>query len=91
MLLEFLIFVIGLIYGYSRKGREDLFGILVSAIKLAVVIGLVFGLAAFFLIPHPIVLFLVGVGWLATLFLILYFTAIFLLGVIVGDVLEKAT
>ncbi len=91
MILEILTFFLGIIYGYSRKGREDLIGILKAALKFAIILGIVLAVVSFLAFPHPAVIFVAGIGFFALLFIILYFAVIFLVGVVVGDVLERAT
>ena len=89
MILEILTFLLGIIYGYSRKGKEDLLGILKAALKVSIILGIILAIASFLILPHPAVLFLAGVGFFAILFVILYFVVIFLIGVVIGDLLER--
>ena len=91
MILEILTFLLGIVYGYSRKGREDLFGILKAALKFAIILGVILSVISFLAFPHPATIFVAGIGFFALLFVILYFAVIFLVGVVIGDVLERAT
>ncbi|ADB57616.1 hypothetical protein [Archaeoglobus profundus] len=97
MLIEVIVFLLGVIYGFLNPGKEDRWKLFKRALVIGSVIGLILGLTfVFLLLPfgfHPLfpLVAIAGVFWMVILFVILtvYFAVIFIVGTFVGDLLES--
>jgi len=88
MWFELLILVIGIAFGYLRKGKEDFWGLLKTGAIIGIVLAVIFGVIAFFFAPGDIGLGLGLVGGIGLFIGIILYVIIFLVGAFVGDWLE---
>jgi len=95
MSLTFIVFLLGLVYGFANPGREDRLRLIRNSLIVGLVFGALIALAFFiFTIPAafamPVLPLLGGVaGILAGIFAALYFGVVFAVGTIIGDMLES--
>ncbi|WP_456370516.1 hypothetical protein [Geoglobus sp.] len=95
MSLTFIVFLLGMVYGFVNTGKEDRLGLIRKSLIIGFVFGLLVALAFFiFTIPAALVLpvlpLLGGIaGVLVGMFAALYFGVVFAVGTIVGDILES--
>lgn len=81
------IFVVGLLYGYLAKGKQDKSDILKRGLIIGLILGLVLAVLGL-LVGSPAL----GVGGgLAVVWSFLILSLLFILGVWLGDLLEGAT
>jgi len=88
MLFELLNLVLGVLFGFFHRGKEDYGALLRNGVIAGFVLGLVFVLAARFLVPGGMS---IDVGFLgvAGIFIeILLFLIIFIVGAFIGDRIE---
>jgi amino acid transporter len=88
MLFELLIFVIGIVFGYLRKGKEDLMGLLKQGAIIGIIFAVIFGLIYMFLDSGGISLTTFVGGSLGILIGIIILVIIFIIGVFIGDFIE---
>lgn len=95
-ILTAVIVLIGVIYGYSRKGTENYWQLLKKGIFIGLAIGIIIGIAGLVaggltagLIGGVMGGLLAGIGGLSVMAFIVIVTIEFVAGVFVGDVLEK--
>ena len=88
MWFELLILVIGIAFGYLRKGKEDFWGLLKTGAIIGIVLAVIFGLIAFFFAPGDLGLGLGLVGGIGFFIGIILYVIIFLVGAFIGDWLE---
>ena len=85
MVLELLVGIAGLIYGYVKPGKEDKMALLKKGSMIGLALGVIFSLLSLFL----------GAGLLfaittiaGVLIAVIYLTIIFIIGTFIGDWLE---
>ena len=84
MILEILAFIIGLVYGYVKPGKENRWELLKRGIVYGIILGLIFGF--FGLLMGGLVL---SVGTAIRTFIkMIVLTIIFIAGTFFGDLLE---
>ncbi len=88
MWFELLILVIGVAFGYLRKGKEDFWGLLKTGAILGIVLAVIFGIIAFLFAPGTIGLGLGLAGGIGIFIGVILLVIIFLAGVFIGDWLE---
>ncbi len=88
MLLPTLFFILGVVYGYLHPGKENRIGMLKKAIGIGVLLGIVFGFVAMFLLPGILGVFVMGVSVIAFVIAVLMVAIPFIVGTIFGDLLE---
>ncbi|MCX9011856.1 MAG: hypothetical protein OIN66_12125 [Candidatus Methanoperedens sp.] len=95
--LTAIIVLIGIVYGYSRKGTEDYLQILKKGLIIGLIIGIIITAVGFFaggliggIAGGVIGGFLAGLGGFAFFVSIVIITIEFLIGVFIGDFLERA-
>ncbi|RZN36572.1 MAG: hypothetical protein EFT35_07920 [Methanophagales archaeon ANME-1-THS] len=94
MILYILAFLIGLVYGYVKPGKEDRMALLKKGIIYGIIIGIVFGLIGFFAgtylrgLGAGLVVFAAGV--IGIFISVVILVIIFILGTFIGDILETA-
>ena len=96
-ILTIIIVVLGIFYGFSNKGTEDYVHILVKGLKIGFFIGIIFGILVFVasgFIGGIVVGFIGGLlagfsGVILFTILAVIITIEFIIGVLIGDVLEK--
>jgi hypothetical protein len=89
MLFEILNLILGIVFGFLHKGKEDYYGLLKNGVIAGLVLGIIFVLAAQYLFPWSMSIdlgFLGAAGFFVGIFL---FLIIFILGTFVGDWLER--
>ena len=88
MMLWLLAFLLGVIYGFVNPGRENRWNIIKKSLGIGVFLGIILGLIFAILLP-PAGIFLAGFTVIGVVLFVLYFTVLFVLGTIVGDILES--
>lgn len=95
--LTAVIVLIGIIYGYSRKGTEDYIQILKKGLIIGLIIGIVITAIGFFagglfggIVGGIIGGFVAGFGGFAFFISIVMITIEFIIGAFIGDILERA-
>ena len=84
MILEILAFIIGLVYGYVKPGKEKRWELLKKGVVYGIILGLIFGF--FGLLMGGLVL---SVGTAIRTFIkMIVLTIIFIAGTFFGDLLE---
>lgn len=86
MILEILAFIIGLVYGYVKPGKEKRWELLKKGIIYGIILGVIFGLIGFFV--GGALLF--AVSALGTFIEVIFLVIIFIIGTFIGDLLEAA-
>ena len=84
MILEILAFVIGLVYGYAKPGKEKRWELLKRGIVYGIILGLIFGF--FGLLMGGLVLSVATA--IGTVVKMIVLTIIFIVGTFFGDLLE---
>ncbi len=85
MLLEILNLVLGIAFGFFHKGEEDYAGILRNGAIAGLVLGIIFVLAAVYLVPGIASFNLSFLGIFGIFIGIIIFVIIFILGAFIGD------
>ena len=93
----FFVILLGIIYGYSRKGSEDYWGILKKGLIIGLVIGLIISIIGSLIggllvgiVGGFIGGLLAGIGGLLFVITALVITIEFVVGALLGDIIEKA-
>jgi hypothetical protein len=87
--LPLIFFILGVVYGILHPGREDRIGMLKKAIGIGFILGLIFGSLIAIFLPGVLSLFAVGVTIIAFVMLVLMIAVPFIIGTIVGDLIES--
>ena len=85
MVLEFLVGIAGLIYGYVKPGKEDKMALLKKGSMIGLAFGVIFSLLGLF--TGAGLLFAVSTV-VGVLIAAIYLTVIFIIGTFIGDWLE---
>ncbi len=88
MMLELLNLIMGIVFGFIHRGKEDYTGLLKNGALAGLLLGIIFVLAAQYLVPGWTS---IGFGFLGVFGIfveILIFLIIFILGVFIGDRIE---
>ncbi len=88
LLLLFLDLVIGIVFGFVHRGKEDYTGLLRNGVIAGLVMGILFVLAEQYLLPGGAGLGRGFSGVLAIFFEIVLFLLIFVAGTFIGDRIE---
>jgi len=89
MLLEILNLILGIVFGFFHKGKEDYYSLLKNGVIAGLILGIIFVLAAQYLVPGGMSIdfgLLGAAGFFIEIFL---FLVIFILGAFIGDRLER--
>ncbi len=89
MLLPTIFFILGVVYGYLHPGRENRIGMLMKATGLGVLLGIIFGLPAMFILPGMLGVFVIGMSAIAFVIAVLMVAIPFIIGTFFGDLLER--
>ena len=89
MLLEILNFILGILFGFFHKGKEDYTGILRNGAITGMILGIIFVLAAKYLLPGFTDIDLSFLGVLGIFITIIIFVIIFILGAFIGDRISR--
>ncbi|MBU2617299.1 MAG: hypothetical protein KKI07_01295 [Euryarchaeota archaeon] len=84
-MLELLVGIAGLIYGYVKPGKEDKMALLKKGLVIGLALGVIFSLLGLF--AGAGLLFAVGTV-AGVLIAVIYLTIIFIIGTLIGDWLE---
>jgi hypothetical protein len=88
MLLEILNLVLGIAFGFFHQGKEDYTALLKDGVIAGLVLGIIFVLAAQYLVPGGMSIDIGFWGVMGIFVEIIIFLAIFILGTFIGDKLE---
>ncbi|MCK4475355.1 MAG: hypothetical protein KAU16_01365 [Methanophagales archaeon] len=86
MIFETLAFIVGLVYGYVKPGKEKRWELFKKGIMYGVILGIIFGLIGFFVGG----LFLFAVSAIGIFINVVFLVVIFIAGTFIGDLLEVA-
>jgi uncharacterized membrane protein len=86
--LELLNLILGIAFGFFHRGKEDFNGILRNSAIIGIVLGIVFVIAAKYLLPAGITNEVDFLGVFGIFITILIFVIIFIVGAFIGDWLE---
>ncbi|MFZ2070806.1 MAG: hypothetical protein WAV32_04265 [Halobacteriota archaeon] len=86
MIFEILAFIIGLVYGYVKPGKEKRWDLFKKGIVYGIILGIIFGIIAFFVGG----LFFFVAGATGMFIEVVVLVIIFIIGTFVGDILEVA-
>jgi len=89
MLLEILNLVLGIAFGFFHKGKEDYTGILRNGAIAGLILGIIFVLAAKYLVPGIMDIDFSFLGVFGIFIDIIIFVIIFILGAFIGDRLSR--
>lgn len=89
MLLEILNLILGIAFGFFHKGKEDYYSLLKNGVIVGLVLGIIFALAAEYLIPGGISINFGTLGAPGIFLEIFMFLVIFILGAFIGDKIEQ--
>jgi cytochrome c biogenesis protein CcdA len=84
MILYILAFIIGLVYGYVKPGKENRWELLKKGALFGVILGIIFGVIGFFVGG----LFLFAVTTIGIIIEVIFLIILFILGTFIGDILE---
>ena len=95
MILQLLVFIVGLIYGYVKPGKEDRMALLKKGAIYGIILGIVFGIIRVFLVPQWYRFFyggerLFAVTAIGTFISVVILVIIFIIGTFIGDLVEGA-
>ena len=86
MIFVTLAFIIGLVYGYAKPGKEDRWELFKRGTVYGIVLGIIFGLIGFF-VGGPLLFAASAIGiFVEVVFLVI----VFIIGTFIGDLLEVA-
>jgi hypothetical protein len=88
MWFELLNLIFGIAFGFFHKGKEDYTGLLRNGVLAGLLLGIIFVLAAKYLIPGSMSIDIGFLGMLGIFVEIFIFLVIFILGVFIGDKIE---
>jgi CDP-diglyceride synthetase len=94
MFLELLAFIVGLVYGYAKPGKEDRWALLKRGAIYGIILGVVFGLVGFFLgsffgsVGGGLLFF--AAGTIGIFISVVVLVIIFIIGTFIGDLVESA-
>ncbi|MCK4734684.1 MAG: hypothetical protein KAT65_19675 [Methanophagales archaeon] len=86
MLLMILAFIVGLVYGYVKPGKEKRWELFKKGIVYGVILGIIFGIIGFFVGG----LFLFAASAIGMFIEVIFLVIIFIAGTFIGDLLEAA-
>ncbi|NOZ76352.1 MAG: hypothetical protein GXO65_01445 [Euryarchaeota archaeon] len=87
---DLLVVIAGIIYGYSKEGREDRWHMLKKGIKIGIVLGIALGILGL-LMGGVMAGLAAGVVGIIALPLVAFVIALeFVIGTFIGDILERA-
>jgi hypothetical protein len=89
MLFEILNLIFGIAFGFFHRGKEDYYGLLKNGVIAGLILGIIFVLAAQYLVPGGMSIDLGSLGAPGFFIGIFFFLVIFILGTFAGDWLER--
>ncbi len=87
--IPLLAFLLGIVYGVLHPGREDRIGMLKKSIGIGVLLGLIFGILIALFLPGILSVFALGITVFAFLVLVLSIAIPFVIGTLIGDIIES--
>jgi hypothetical protein len=88
MILELLNLILGIVFGFLHKGKEDYYLLLKNGVVAGLLLGIVFVLAADYVYPGGISFDFGVLGTPGIFIEIFLFVIIFIVGAFIGDKLE---
>lgn len=88
MILEILNLILGIVFGFLHRGKEDYYLLLKNGVVVGLVLGIIFVLAAQHLVPGGMSIDIGFLGAPGIFIEIFLFLVIFILGAFIGDKLE---
>lgn len=85
MLLEILNLIMGIVFGFFHKGTEDYAGLLRNGTIAGLILGIIFVLAAKYLVPGIMSIDLSFLGVSGIFIGIIIFVIIYIIGAFIGD------
>ena len=82
-----LMLVLGIIYGYTRPGKENRAAILKKALLIGVVLGVILGIILGIVTNKSLIAATIG-STIGTVLLVVIFAIFFIVGTVIGDWLE---
>ena len=89
MMLELLDLIIGIVFGFVHKGKEDYTGLLRNSAISGLVMGIIFVLLSALFFPEKTSIIGGFTGILGIFVLIIVYVIIFILGAFIGDIIES--
>jgi uncharacterized membrane protein len=89
MWFEILNLVLGIAFGFFHKGREDYYALLKNGVIVGLVLGIIFVLAAQYVVPEGKSFNFGYLGAPGIFIEIFLFLVIFILGAFIGDKIEQ--
>lgn len=89
MWFELLNLILGIVFGFFHKGKEDYYSLLKNGVVVGLVLGIIFVLAAQYIVPGGMSFDIGNFGAPGFFIEIFIFLIIFILGAFVGDWLER--
>ena len=86
MILEILAFIVGLVYGYAKPGKENRWELFKKGIMYGIILGIIFGVIGLFVGG----LFFFLVSAIGIFIEVVVLAIIFIAGTFIGDLLEVA-
>ena len=84
MLFTTLAFIVGLVYGYAKPGKENRWGLFKKGIVYGLILGVILGVIGFF-VGGPLLFAASAIGiFIEVVFLVI----IFIIGTFIGDLVE---
>jgi uncharacterized membrane protein len=89
MLLEILNLVLGIIFGFFHKGKEDYMGLLRNGAIAGLILGIIFVLVAKYCVPGLMDIDVSFLGVFGIFIDIIIFVIIYIIGAFIGDRLSS--
>jgi hypothetical protein len=89
MWFEILDLILGIAFGFFHKGKEDYYSLLKYGVVIGLVLGIIFVLAARYLVPGGMSIRIGDFGVPGFFIEIFIYLVIFILGAFAGDLLER--
>ena len=86
MIFEILAFIVGLVYGYVKPGKEKRWELFKKGIVYGIILGIIFGIIGFLVGG----LFLFAATAIGMFIEVIFLVIIFIIGTFIGDILEVA-
>jgi len=81
-------FVLGVVYGLLHPGKENRLGMIKKALGIGILLGIIFGLTLAFFLPGFLGVLVIGVSVVGFIVFVLMIALPFVVGTIVGDIIE---
>ena len=81
-------FVLGVVYGLLHPGKENRLGMIKKAMGIGILLGIIFGLTLAFFLPGFLGVLVIGVSVVGFIVFVLMIALPFVVGTIVGDIIE---